>query len=197
MWYLVRSCSALVLVAILAVGCAGTGASSPAPTATPTQAATNTPAPTPAPTARPTATPIPMTDGEGPEYVFGTSTLSVTKSATETVVGDVTQYRGQEMTGGGAMNDPRLAGTEKITLNADFYGSVASEWGTTRIENAEGTWEGIWTGVTWGDAGATSVSGWLVGSGAYAGWTYYFHAYGPSQPYQVEGIIFPGSPPAE
>jgi hypothetical protein len=99
------------------------------------------------------------------------------------------------MWGGGAMNDPRLAGTEKITLNADFYGTVASEWGTTRIENAEGTWEGTWTGVTWGEAGATSVSGWLVGSGAYAGWTYYFHGYGPSQPYQVEGIIFEGSPP--
>jgi len=194
MWYLMRSCSALVLVAILAVGCAGTGASSPAPTATPTQAAANTPAPTAAPTPRPTATPIPMTDGEGPEYVVGTSYLTVTKSATETVVGDVTQYRGQEMTDSGTTNDPRLAGTTTTTLNADFYGTVASEWGTTRTENAEGAWEGAWSGVSW-DGTATSVSGWLVGSGAYAGWTYYFHVYGPWQPYQVEGIIFEGPPP--
>jgi hypothetical protein len=193
MWYLLRSCSALALVAILAVGCAGTGASSPAPTATPTIAAT--PVPTDAPTARPTATPIPMTDGKGPEYVIGTSSLTVTKEGTETVVGDVTRFRGQEMTDTGSMNDPRLAGTNQITLNADFYGPVASEWGTSRLENADGAWEGTWAGASWNGGNATSVSGWLVGSGAYAGYTYYFHVHGPSMPFQVEGIIFPGSPP--
>lgn len=197
MWYLMRSCSELALVAILAVGCAGTGASSPAPTATPTLAATPVPteAPTAHATATPTATPIAMTDGEGPEYVVGTSRLTVTKDATETVVGEVTQLRGQEMTDTGSMSDPRLAGTKHITLNADFYGPVASEWGTTRMENADGAWEGTWTGASWNDGNATSVSGWLAGSGAYAGYTYYFHAYGPSMPFQVEGIIFEGTAP--
>ena len=195
MWYLMRSCSALAIVAILAVGCAGTGASGPAATATPTIAATL--APTEAPTAHPTATPIPMTDGEGPEYVVGTSTVRVTQSGRQTVVGDVTQLRGQEMTDTGSMNDPRLAGTSRITLNADLYGPVAAEWGTTRTENADGAWEGTWTGASWNDGNATSVSGWLTGSGAYEGYTYYFHAFGPSTPYQVEGIIFPGLPPTE
>ena len=195
MWTLMRSCSALALVAILAVGCAGTGASSPAPTATPTLAAT--PMPTEAPTARPTATPIPMTDGEGPEYVVGTSTVRVTQAGPETVVGDVTQLRGQEMTDTGSMNDPRLAGTTHITLDANIYGAIAVEWGTSRIENADGAWEGTWTGASWNDGNATSVSGWLTGSGAYAGYTYYFHVYGPSMPFQVEGIIFEGPPPTE
>jgi hypothetical protein len=137
-----------------------------------------------------------MTDGKGPEHVIGTSSLTVTKEGTETVVGDVTRIRGQEMTDSGSMNDPRLAGTEHITLNADFYGPVASEWGTTRLENADGAWEGTWAGASWNDGYATSVSGWLTGSEAYAGYTYYFHVYGPSMPFQVEGIIFEGSPPS-
>ena len=88
----------------------------------------------------------------------------------------------------------RVAGTSHITQNADIHGSLITEWGTTRTENADGAWEGPWTGVAWND-GATNVSGWLTGSGAYAGWTYYFHTYGSSQPYLVEGIIFEGSPP--
>jgi len=136
-----------------------------------------------------------MTDGEGPEYVVGSSSLTVTKSATKTVVGDVTQYRGQEMTSSGTMSDPRVTGTTRITLNLDMHGSVASEWGTTRTENAQGAWEGNWTGASWNDGTATSVSGWLIGSGAYAGYTYYFHVFGPHMPFTSEGIIFPGSPP--
>jgi len=186
---------ALAIVILVAVAC-GTGATtSPSQIETPTQAPTATPAPTVAPTARPTATPIPTTDGQGPEYVVGTSSVSVTKDGTETIVGDVTQLRGQEMTDFGTMNDARLKGTGLITLNADIYGSIASEWGTTRTENAAGAWEGTWTGASWNNGEATSVSGWLIGSGAYAGYTYYFHAYGPSMPFQVEGIIFKGSPP--
>ena len=94
------------------------------------------------------------------------------------------------------MSDPRLAGTSFITLNGDMYGDVMSEWGTSRTENAGGTWEGTWTGASWNGGTATSVSGWLVGGGDYAGWTYWFHTYGPSMPFMTEGIIFEGSPPA-
>ena len=188
---------ALVLASLVAVAC-GTGA-----TTSPTQSGTPTPAPTvadptstPAPSEQPTATPVPMTDGEGPEYVVGTSSLNVTKEGTSTVVGDVTQLRGQEMMAPETMNDPRLAGMTHITLNADVHGSVASEWGTSRIETTEGAWQGSWTGASWNDGVATSVSGWLIGSGAYEGYTYYFHVFGPSMPFRVEGIIYPGSPPA-
>jgi hypothetical protein len=201
MSYLMRFCSALALVAILAVGCAGTGASSPATTATPTLTTATptlaaTPVPTEAPTAKPTATPIPMTDGKGPEHVIGIeSGLRVTQSGTETVVGEVTELRGQEMTSLETLNDPRVTGTSQITLNGDLHGTVMAEWGTTRLENADGAWVGTWTGASWNDGSATSVSGWLAGSGAYAGYTYYFHVYGPSTPFQVEGIIFEGTAP--
>jgi hypothetical protein len=191
----VRTILALALVSLVTAACGAAATTSPAPTDIPTQAATDTPAPTDAPTARPTPTPNPTTDGTGPEYVTGTSSLTVTKEATQTTVGNVVQYRGQEMTGTGQMSDPRLGGTSFITLDADMYGDIMSEWGTSRIENAKGTWEGTWTGASW-NGSATSVTGWLVGGGDYAGWTYYFHIYGPSMPYMAEGVIFEGSPPA-
>lgn len=192
-----RRSIAIVLVSLVAVAC-GTGAAT-----SPTQTGTTTPAPTvadttptQAPTDEPTPTPVPMTDGKGPEYVVGTNSLTVIKNGTSTVVGDLTQLRNQEMTAPGTMNDPRLTGVTHITLNANIHGSVASEWGTSRIETTEGAWEGTWTGASWNDGAATSVGGWLIGSGAYEGYTYYFHVSGPSMPFQVEGIIIPGSPPA-
>jgi hypothetical protein len=190
----IRTFGSLAAAALLAAACTGaTATSTPAVTSTPsdTPVATVTPGPTPAPS----PTPNPTTDGVGPEYVTGTSNPIVTKQGTQTVVGDVTQVRGQEMTDSGTMNDPRLAGTGVITLNTDIYGNVASEWGTSRIENAKGAWEGTWTGASWNAGSATAVSGWLVGSGDYAGYTYFFHVFGPSAPFQSEGIIFKGTPP--
>ena len=62
--------------------------------------------------------------------------------------------------------------------------------------SAEGAWEGRWTGASWNDGHATNVSTWLVSSRAYAGYTYYFHVHGPFAPFQVEAIIFEGSPPS-
>jgi hypothetical protein len=190
----IRSVFAVAAVALLAAACSGAAATgTPVVTVSPTNAAA--PSDSPAATFALIPTPNPTTDGVGPEYVTGVSSLTVTKPGTETVVGDVTQLRGQEMVDSGPMNDPRLVGTSHLTLNADIYGAVGSEWGTTRIENAGGAWEGTWTGAAWNTGSATTVSGWLVGSGAYAGYTYYFHAFGASNPYQMEGIIFKGAPP--
>ena len=190
-----RSSIALTLVGLVAVACAAGAATTAATSTTPTRVATVAPTATDAPTAQPTEAPVPTTDGAGPEYVTGTSSPGTTKSGTETVVGDVTELRGQEMTDSGTMNDPRVNGTAHVTLNADIQGDVAAEWGTTRVENAGGAWEGTWTGASWNAGNATSVSGWLVGSGAYAGYTYYFNVHGPMMPFRVDGIIFPGSPP--
>lgn len=191
----IRSGIALSIVVLVAVAC-GAGAATPTPTAIPPSVASVAPpAPTDTPPTLPPAIPIPTTDGEGAEYVVGTSSLTVTKPPTETVVGAVTQWRGQEMTSAGTMNDPRVNGTQRIILNLDRYQQVAAEWGTTRLENPGGAWEGTWTGASWDNGNATSVSGWLVGSGAYAGYTYYFHTDGEGMPFRVEGVIFPGSPP--
>jgi hypothetical protein len=189
-----RNILALALVSLVATAC-GAAATS-APTAIPTQAAMTTPAPTNAPTARPTPTPMQMTDGVGPEYVTGTGSMEVTKEGTETVVGDVTQIRGQEMTGLGTANDPRVNGTSHITLNADVHGTVVAMWGTSRTENAGGTWEGTWTGASWNDSAAWATTSWAIGTGDYAGYTYYSHSTSTGVLSSTQdGIIFEGSPP--
>ena len=65
-----------------------------------------------------------------------------------------------------------------------------------RLENANGAWEGTVTGASWNGGYTANDSGWLVGSGAYAGYTYYVHFWGSGYNYLAEGIIFLGSPPA-
>ena len=123
--------------------------------------------------------------------------MTVTDDGTETVVGDTTQVRGQTIESDDTLNDPRVTGRGLVTLNADVHENVAASWGTYRLENADGAWEGTFTGGGPWDGHTTAVSGWLIGSGAYAGYTYYFHVYGPSVlSGTVDGIIFEGSPPA-
>jgi hypothetical protein len=161
----------------------------PAPTETPATA------PTAAATPSSTPTPVPTTDGVGPEHVTGTELVSVQTYGTSVGVDGVTQMRGVVARTTDTMNDPRVTGTGTVNGENDSYGSVGPQWGTYRLENAEGAWEGNWTGALWGDGMVSDVTAWLVGSGAYEGYTYYFHARG-ANPMKVEGIVFPGLPPA-
>ncbi|MCI4355238.1 MAG: hypothetical protein L3K06_07735 [Thermoplasmata archaeon] len=192
----------LAAVGILAAACAS--AATPAPIPTPTPAPTASPAPTmtpvtPAPTARQVATPAPRasTDGQGDEHVIGTETVAVGTQSTTTQVGDVSQQRGGVVDLVDTMNDPRVTGKGTMHFSADLHTKVAPEWGQIRLENAGGAWEGTCTGGAW-DAGDQAMGAcWLVGSGGYKGFTYYrvFH-WGPDHPFDnVEGVVFPGSPP--
>ncbi len=153
------------------------------------------PLPAPTRTATPTATPVPITYPTGPAHVTGTSNFSAS-SGEETKVGDVTQTRGIVLIDRATMSDPRVSGTATGHLSVDAYGTVGPEWGTSRLENAGGAWEGTCTGAAWSDFNASAVSCWLVGSGAYQGYTYYFHISTARTTGAVEGVIFPGSPPA-
>jgi hypothetical protein len=161
-----------------------------APSASPTAMPTKT---TPTPT--PTATPVPQTDGEGEEVVSGTEAVSVSSYGTSAHVGVATAMRGVVATTSDPMNHPRVTGTGTIHGANDSYGSVGPQWGTYRLENAKGAWEGTWTGALWASGNVSQVTAWLVGSGAYEGFTYYLSARG-TNPMRVDGIIFRGSPPA-
>jgi hypothetical protein len=165
----------------------------PSPTASPTPVAT---APHPTPTATASPTPVATTDGVGDEYVTGTMTFSTLDNGTTTKVGNVTQLRGLVLTGTWIMNDPRVSGTGTAHLNVDEYDNVNAMWGTCHLENANGAWDGTETAASWNGGSTANDSAWLVGSGAYAGYTYYVHFWGSEYTYQVEGIIFQGSPPA-
>ena len=160
----------------------------------PLPAPTATPAPAVASTARPTPT-APPTDGEGDELVTGIEKVSVASYGATERVGDATRMRGVVATTVDAMNDPRVTGTGTIQGANDSYGSVGPQWGTYRLENAKGAWEGTWTGALWANGNASRVTAWLVGSGAYEGYTYYLYARGTNL-MRVNGIIFRGSPPA-
>jgi len=160
----------------------------------PLQVATATPSETTAPA--PTATPQPSTDGVGEEQVAGTGRFSIVDAGTSVRVGAVTQVRGYVASAVDTMNDPRVTGTGTLRLSIDIFAGVGSEWGTCRLENADGAWEGSVSGGSWNDGEASAVTGWLVGSGAYAGWTYYIDIRSSGLQTELSGVIYPGSPPA-
>jgi hypothetical protein len=98
-------------------------------------------------------------------------------------------------------NDPRITGTETFTWNSDRWGSgmhdgAITQWGTTVLETADGTWEGAFSGV-FTTATTDVMTYWLTGTGDYAGlsmfmWTTETNQQGEGDVY---ALIFPGEPP--
>ena len=125
--------------------------------------------------------------------VTGTEVVSDIVWGPITTVDGIRQMRGLTATSTDTMDDPRVSGTGAIVGNYDDYGDVGTQWGTYRLKNADGAWEGTWRGVIWSRGGGTEHTMWLTGSGAYEGLTYYAHT---NSSLRVEGIIFPGEAPA-
>jgi hypothetical protein len=151
--------------------------------------------PTAAPTAAATPTTAPSADPTGDAVVTGTGANSQTDPGTVTTVGDVTQVRGETITGVSTTNDPRVSGTATIPLNVDAYGAVGPEWGTFRLPVGDGAWAGTVAGGGWDGGNGSVVDAWLVGSGAYEGLAYYFNGLSSGSTGDIQGAIVPGSPP--
>jgi hypothetical protein len=97
-----------------------------------------------------------------------------------------------------ALNDPRVSGGNVADLHLDAWGYCASscaaiQWGRMRTTNAQGAWDGAFTGTWDGGHGDTYVS-WLTGKGAYAGLTF-FYLGTDYPPNKLQGLIYPGAPP--
>ena len=98
-------------------------------------------------------------------------------------------------------NDPRITGTETATWNSDRWGAgvhngAITQWGTTVLETADGTWEGPYAGV-FTTATTDVFTYWLTGTGDYEGlsmfmWTTESNQRGEAVYY---ALIFPGDPP--
>jgi hypothetical protein len=147
--------------------------------------------PTPSATTGPTVAPVATTDAQGDEYVVGTQAMAITTAYTPTVVGDVTQYRGGVLTITDTTNDARVSGTATYAFSVDAYTKAGPEWGSFKLQNANGSWQGSCTGASWNAGNSWSGACWLAGSGSYAGYTYYrFFDQG-----DVQGIIYKGLPP--
>ncbi len=99
-------------------------------------------------------------------------------------------------------SDPRLSGTFTSFWNVDVdldtqHGVM---WGTARIENDGGTWEGPFTGMEYEvyGGGLFSTSGTMVGSGDYAGYTFYSQTDARQHSGIVDrwhGVVYKGQPP--
>lgn len=160
----------------------GRNSAVPPTTATPTIAAV-------------TPTPGHSPDGQGDEVVEGTESIVLTTQYTEKQVGAVQQLRGGVVTTTAVMNDPRASGTGTWRVSVDAYTAVGPDWGTYRLENAEGAWEGTCSGGTWGAGDGAMRTCWLTGSGAFVGYSYFLYATWASPgPGRVQGVIYPGSP---
>ena len=101
----------------------------------------------PSPPASPSPSPVVMPSKA--VYVAGTEAVSVTTPGTQTQAGDVTRLRGRIVASVDTMDDPRVTGTGTMSASFDMYGTVGPQWGTYRLENAGGAWEGKWTGALW------------------------------------------------
>lgn len=165
--------------------------------ATPTPAATATPAPAASATAAhsPSGTAVhysPVTE------VTGTVTCPTADLGTATTDTDgITHYRGGTFRCGVTTDDPRVDGTETASWNMDLWGTAddgaAVQWGTTRLANDGGAWEGTGSGVYSSDRGDI-IADWYKGTGGYAGLGY-FELWTGNMPWTISGLIFPGDPP--
>lgn len=95
-------------------------------------------------------------------------------------------------------SDPRVSGTWTVglTWQGNASGSLAVEYGTSKMTNAGGTWTGTFSGVGWDGGNASDITLWAVGSGGYAGLSYYVHLRTSYSTGELRGLVFRGSPPA-
>jgi hypothetical protein len=194
----------LASVALLG-GCAA-GASpteppvSPSPAGDPSAAVVS---PTPTPTATATATPTPSATAiaYGPvTVVTGTNDCPGLNPSFTTDPDGTMHVRKLTVECVDTTDDPRVSGTHTATWNMDIWGNpyagsaAGVQWGTVRLENAGGGWEGRLSGVYSSVAG-DSIVVWYKGTGGYAGWAYRELVTGTG-PWTIQGQIFPGDPPS-
>ncbi len=149
---------------------------------------TRTPAPTMTPT--PLATPTAEVLAGGWVLVSGTHSSAVSSAGTTDAGG---RTSGIVITASDRTDHPRATGAGTLRLSADTSGDLSVEWGTYRLENADGAWEGRCRGSSW--SGGRDLMCWLAGSGGYAGFTYSFYLRTDGAAGQIVGSIYPGSPP--
>ena len=129
----------------------------------------------------------------------------------------VTRFRTLGQTATVEMSDPRLSGDATVDEYGDVFDSETRtkvelgegygfEWGTMRIVNEAGAWEGSWIASstiaeTETEDAVSPIL--LVGSGAYDGLSAILYEVnadwgdGPNGPDSLDGTIFPGDPPPD
>jgi hypothetical protein len=95
-------------------------------------------------------------------------------------------------------DDPRVSGTHTASANMDVWGTLDNgagvQWASVRLENAGGAWEGRQLGVASLPGLGDTMEFWYPGTGGYEGLSYFALITG-SEPWKIQGQIFPGDPP--
>ncbi|MCU0506631.1 MAG: hypothetical protein MUE82_12860, partial [Chloroflexi bacterium] len=151
-----------------------------------------------------TPEPTPAPYDYGPATIVAGIEACDTTEGTETVTEDGTkQSRGWILTCTDTSNDPRVTGPVTYSWNYDMWGGGMEfahvQWGSGRLENAGGAWDGTLTG-SFSTKNGDVILFWFEGTGGYEGLSYAMWAVLPTAEagwtYPVKGLVFPGSPPA-
>ena len=97
------------------------------------------------------------------------------------------------------VDDPRLCGDAVVTLNVNFHFAAppvmayGPMWGTFRIDNDDGYWEGSWVGERTQLDGFSYIRAVLHGHGGYEGLQarveYVRESPDPTAPFAVHGVV--------
>jgi hypothetical protein len=165
-----------------------------------------------APTASPPAASAPTAPAPTAAYVHGVLQLDLCcgdEVETYDEAGNRLTLRGMETSGAAIFDDPRLTGTCRETGNTDEFPQPGTDkrveiwWGTMRIENEGGAWDGA-TVSTYESAQPTETGLKLIqltGEGAYEGLSALLWETSNAAPADVPraapfaGAIFPGPLP--
>jgi len=136
---------------------------------------------------------------EPPVVVSGQSQrLFVRNPGEEVLESGVPTLQGQLSVVELEMDDERVSGPYRLTQHAQNQGGMGPMWGTMRVENDEGAWEGPVDGY-WTSADSY-FSGCLTGESGYEGLTYCMRAAVDVMRLDVaiDGLIYQGGlPPVE
>ena len=136
---------------------------------------------------------------ERPVVVSGTAAdIRLVDMCDEVLDSDPPMLTGNTSVSEPEMDDPRVSGTYLLVQNGQNRGGAGPMWGTMRVENEDGAWEGPVSGY-WTDSD-THFSGCLAGEASYEGLTYCLRTAADvyALKVQVDGLIYEGSaPPVE
>jgi hypothetical protein len=135
------------------------------------------------------------TDYEGSEYY-----VKPLAPGRQWVSGDgVLHIRGGQEAYRDEVSDARISGDVVVTLNVNFqfadppvmvYGPM---WGTIRVENGDGYWEGSWVGERTELQGFSYIQAVMHGQGGYEGLQaraeYVRESPDPAAPFAIHGVI--------
>ena len=191
---LLAGLASMTLLAACAVGASPTPLSaSPTPTSMPS-AVVATPTPTPAPTQGAVS--------YGPvTVVTGTDSCPGLIPDWKLGPGDTAHVRDMTVECVDTTDDPRVSGTATGTWSMDVWGNpnngvgAGVQWGTMRLVNEGGAWEGTVSGVAALPEPGDTIVIWYAGTGGYAGLTYFQLLTGHAPTWKFQGQIFPGNPP--